>query len=65
MRRHKDDYETDLDILESLIRDAWMLSLQTAPESVIPVVNEDLLARAPKDKRRPGQPASRELDFAN
>ena len=38
--RHKDDYETNLDILESLIRDAWMLSLHTGPDVI---VNEDLL----------------------
>ena len=38
--QHKDDYELRLDILEALIRDAWMLSLQAAPESII---NVDLL----------------------
>lgn len=43
--RHKDDYESNLDILEMLIRDAWMLSLQAPPESV---VNEDLLPQLRK-----------------
>lgn len=43
--QHKDDYETRLDILESLIRDAWMLSLQAAPESII---NVDLLKELTK-----------------
>lgn len=38
--RHKDEYESSLDILETLIRDAWMLSLAAPAESV---VNEDLL----------------------
>jgi DNA polymerase-3 subunit delta' len=38
--KHKDDYEARLDILEALIRDAWMLALHTPNESV---VNEDLL----------------------
>ena len=38
--RHKDDYEARLDILEALIRDAWMLALHAPSEGV---VNEDLL----------------------
>jgi DNA polymerase-3 subunit delta' len=38
--KHKDEYEARLDILEALIRDAWMLALNTPAESV---VNEDLL----------------------
>jgi len=53
--RRKDDYELRLDILETLIRDAWMLSLQVPPDSV---VNEDLLPELSKiserlDSRRP------------
>lgn len=43
--RHKDEYESRLDILETLIRDAWMLSLQAPEESV---VNEDLLPELKK-----------------
>lgn len=38
--KHKDGYEARLDILEALIRDAWMLSLNAPAENVI---NEDLL----------------------
>lgn len=53
--RHRDDYESRLDILETLIRDAWMLSLQAPAESV---VNDDLLPELRKisegvDSRRP------------
>ena len=53
--RHKDEYESSLDILETLIRDAWMLSLGATPENV---VNEDLLPQLQKiserlDSRRP------------
>jgi len=53
--QYKDEYECRLDILESLIRDAWMLSLQTPAEAV---VNEDLLPELEKiarqlDSRRP------------
>jgi DNA polymerase-3 subunit delta' len=53
--RHKDEYESRLDILEALIRDAWMLALQAPDESV---VNEDLLPELKKiserlDGRRP------------
>ncbi len=53
--QYKDEYECRLDILESLIRDAWMLSLQAPSEGV---VNEDLLAQLEKiskrlDSRRP------------
>jgi DNA polymerase-3 subunit delta' len=53
--RHKDEYESRLDILEALIRDAWMLSLHAPEESVI---NEDLLPELKKisehlDSRRP------------
>jgi hypothetical protein len=36
----KDEYECRLDILETLIRDAWMLALNAPAESV---VNEDLV----------------------
>ena len=35
----KDDYETNLDILEALIRDTWMLALGVGAEHI---VNEDL-----------------------
>lgn len=47
--RHKDEYETRLDILETLIRDAWMLSLGAAPANV---VNEDLLPQLKKISER-------------
>lgn len=43
--RYKDSYETRLDILEALIRDAWMLALQTPSEAI---VNEDLLPQLKK-----------------
>jgi DNA polymerase-3 subunit delta' len=53
--KYKDEYESRLDILEMLIRDAWMLALQTPEESV---VNQDLLPQlkeisAGLDSRRP------------
>ncbi len=53
----KDEYETRLDILETLIRDAWMLSLGAAAEFV---VNDDLLPELQKiskrlDSRRPAR----------
>ena len=53
--RHKDEYETRLDILEALTRDAWMLALHAPGEGV---VNEDLLPELKKiserlDGRRP------------
>jgi DNA polymerase III subunit delta' len=53
--KYKDEYESRLDILEMLIRDAWMLALQTPEESV---VNQDLLPQLKKisaghDSRRP------------
>lgn len=53
--KYKDEYESRLDILETLIRDAWILSLRTPDESV---VNEDLLPQlkrisASLDSRRP------------
>jgi DNA polymerase-3 subunit delta' len=38
--KYKDEYETRLDILETLIRDAWMLALKVPDESI---VNQDLL----------------------
>ncbi|MBC8030451.1 MAG: DNA polymerase III subunit delta' [Pyrinomonadaceae bacterium] len=52
----KDEYEARLDILETLIRDAWMLSLAAPATSV---VNEDLLPQLRAiserlDRRRPG-----------
>jgi DNA polymerase-3 subunit delta' len=43
--KYKDEYEARLDVLETLIRDAWMLSLGT-PESAI--VNQDLLPQLKK-----------------
>ena len=47
--RHKDDYELRLDILEALIRDAWMLSLGSSPDDI---VNEDLLPQLQKISER-------------
>ncbi len=54
--RYKDEYEARLDILETLIRDAWMLSLGTAPANI---VNDDLLPQLTAiseqvDRHRPG-----------
>jgi DNA polymerase-3 subunit delta' len=51
----KDEFETRLDILETLIRDAWMLSLHAPSESV---VNYDLVPQLERiskrlDNRRP------------
>jgi DNA polymerase-3 subunit delta' len=43
--RYKDEYEARLDVLEMLIRDVWMLTLDT-PESAI--VNQDLLPQLKK-----------------
>ena len=43
--RHKDDYESSLGLLESLIRDAWMLSLGVEERQV---VNADLRAELAK-----------------
>ncbi|HEV7473504.1 MAG TPA: DNA polymerase III subunit delta' [Pyrinomonadaceae bacterium] len=53
--KYKDEYESRLDVLETLIRDAWMLALQAPDQSV---VNEDLLPQLKKisanlDSRRP------------
>ena len=53
--RHKDEYESRLDILETLIRDAWMLALGAPADNV---VNEDLLPQLEQiskrvDSRRP------------
>ena len=55
--KHKDDYEARLDILEALIRDAWILALQAPAEGV---VNEDLLPELRKISQRldGGRPAS-------
>ena len=47
--RHKDDYEARLDVLEALIRDAWMLALHAPEESI---VNEDLLPELRKISER-------------
>lgn len=53
--KYKDEYESRLDVLETLIRDAWMLSLHAPDDSI---VNEDLLPQLKKivaglDSRRP------------
>jgi DNA polymerase-3 subunit delta' len=53
--KYKDEYESRLDILETLIRDAWLLALRAPEESV---VNQDLLPQLKKisanlDTRRP------------
>ncbi len=47
--RHKDDYESRLDILEALIRDAWALALNVPPDKL---VNEDLLPELTKIAER-------------
>jgi DNA polymerase-3 subunit delta' len=52
----KDEFEPRLDILEALIRDAWMLALGVPPANI---VNEDLLPQLTAiserlDRRRPG-----------
>ena len=54
--RYKDEYEARLDILETLIRDAWMLALGADPANV---VNDDLLPQLTAisekmDRERPG-----------
>jgi DNA polymerase-3 subunit delta' len=49
--QYKDEFEERLDVLETLIRDAWMLSLGVKPSQL---VNEDLLAEL--------QPISDKLD---
>ena len=54
--RYKDEFEPRLDILETLIRDAWMLSLGVSAANV---VNEDLLPQLKAiserlDRHRPG-----------
>lgn len=53
--KYKDEYESRLDILETLIRDAWMLSLGVTDASI---VNQDVLPQlkqigAVLDRRRP------------
>ena len=53
--KYKDEYESRLDILETLIRDAWMLRLHAPDENI---VNQDLLPQLKKistglDGRRP------------
>jgi len=47
----KDEFEARLDILETLIRDAWMLSLSAPAESV---VNYDLLPQLERISKRLG-----------
>jgi hypothetical protein len=49
--QYKDEFEERLDVLETLIRDAWMLSLGVNPGQL---VNEDLLSDL--------QPISEKLD---
>lgn len=49
--QYKDEFEERLDVLETLIRDAWMLSLGVKPSQL---VNEDLLSEL--------QPISEKLD---
>jgi DNA polymerase-3 subunit delta' len=43
--QYKDEFEARLDVLETLIRDAWMLSLEVKPGQL---VNEDLLPQLEK-----------------
>ena len=43
--KYKDEYESRLDILETLIRDAWIMSLDSPDESI---VNQDLLPQLKK-----------------
>jgi DNA polymerase III subunit delta' len=55
--RYKEEFETRLDVLETLIRDAWMLSLGASEEGV---VNADLLPQLRTiaqqlDSRRPAR----------
>ena len=53
----KDEFESRLDILETLIRDAWMLSLHAPAESI---VNQDLLAPLERiSNRLNGRPPAR------
>jgi len=51
--KHKDDYESSLDILEALIRDAWLLGLGAREDQV---VNEDLRAPLVKIGESLGSP---------
>jgi len=53
--QYKDEYETRLDVLETLIRDLWQLSLGATAETI---VNEDVLPQLKKlakgiDSKRP------------
>ena len=54
--QHKDEYEPRLDVLEALIRDAWMLSLKAPAEGV---ANIDLLPQLQKigNQVEPWRPA--------
>ena len=47
--RHKEEYEPRLDVLEALIRDAWMLALHSPEENV---VNRDLLSELSRISER-------------
>jgi DNA polymerase-3 subunit delta' len=49
--QYKEEFEERLDVLETLVRDAWMLSLGVKPEQL---VNEDLLSEL--------EPISEQLD---
>lgn len=55
--QYKDEFEERLDVLETLIRDVWMLSLGVKPSQL---VNEDLLAELQpiSDKLEPGRAAN-------
>jgi DNA polymerase-3 subunit delta' len=53
--RHKDSYEASLDILEALIRDAWLLRLGAPDERV---VNDDLRPRLLEISRRLTSPGA-------
>lgn len=47
--QYKDEFEERLDVLETLIRDAWMLSLGVQPDKL---VNEDLSAELTEISRK-------------
>jgi DNA polymerase-3 subunit delta' len=51
--KHKDDYEANLDILEALIRDAWMLGLGASDDKI---VNADLQAELARIARKIDSP---------
>jgi hypothetical protein len=47
--QYKEEFEERLDVLETLIRDAWMLSLGVEPSQL---VNEDLLPELREEKQK-------------